>query len=179
MRLQMERLTFGLPMHGISSVALDFVERMGEVVPGTLKYVKPLCGGSEAVEAALKFVRQYYKQSGSPAKSKFISRYNSYHGATFGAMSASGNGRRKSKFEPQMSGFLKVFRLNHYRDSFGSWDEANRFAAESVEDIVLQEDPETIAGVLVGAHRQHRWNHHPDSGIFEIVRTVCNRHNVV
>ena len=41
-----------------------------------------------------------------------------------GGMAASGTGPRKTKFEPQMPGFLKVFTPNHYRDRFDSWDEA-------------------------------------------------------
>src|SRR5260221_3281802 len=77
--------------------------------PRGLTYVKPFCGGSEAVEAAMKFVRQYWKQTGHPGKYKFISRYHSYHGGTFGGMAASGTGSRKTKFEPPMAGFLKGF----------------------------------------------------------------------
>ena len=96
MRLQMERATFVPSLHSISSVTLDFVERVGEVTPGNLKFVKAFSGGSEAVESAMKFTRQYHKQTGNPGKYKFISRYFGYHGGTFGGMAASGNGSRKS-----------------------------------------------------------------------------------
>ena len=105
---QMEQLTFSPPMHGISEIALDFIEKIGTVAPGTLKYVKAYSGGSEAIESALKFVRQYFKQTGHPGKYKFISRYYGYHGGTFGGMAASGTGPRKTKFEPQMAGFVKA-----------------------------------------------------------------------
>jgi 4-aminobutyrate aminotransferase-like enzyme len=60
MRRQMERVTFVTPLYGIADVTLDFVEKVGAVAPGNLKYVKPFSGGSEAVEAAMKFVRQFY-----------------------------------------------------------------------------------------------------------------------
>ena len=100
MREQMERMTFAAPLHGIAEVTLKFVEKLGSVCPGNLRYVKPFSGGSEAVESALKFTRQYFKQAGHPGKFKFISRYSSYHGGTFGGMSASGTGERKAKFEP-------------------------------------------------------------------------------
>ena len=95
-------------MHGTSDISLDFVERVGKVSPGALNYVKPFSGGSESIEAAIKFARQYFKQSGRPSKYKFISRYQAYHGGTFGAMGASGTGKRKSCFEPHMTGFIKV-----------------------------------------------------------------------
>ena len=72
------------------------------------------------MEASLKFVRQYFKQSGFPAKYKVVSRYHAYHGGTFGAMAASGTGTRKTKFEPQMPGFLKVLPPTWYRDRFST-----------------------------------------------------------
>lgn len=121
MHKQMDVMTFAPPLHGISDIALDFVEKLGAVTPGNLNYVKPFSGGSESIEAALKFVRQYFKQSGHPSKYKFISRYFGYHGGTFGGMSASGTGSRKTKFEPQMNGFVKVFPPTWYRDQFSSW----------------------------------------------------------
>lgn len=178
MRLQMERATFIPPLHATSNVTLDFVERVGAVTPANLNYVKPLSGGSEAVEAAMKFVRQYYKQTGCAGKFKFVSRYHSYHGGTFGAMSASGNGSRKSKFDPQMPGFLKVFPPSHYRDYFGSWDDANRFAAESVEDVILHEDPDTVAGVILEPIGNTGGIITPTQEYFEILRKICDRHNV-
>ncbi|MCX6626518.1 MAG: aminotransferase class III-fold pyridoxal phosphate-dependent enzyme, partial [Candidatus Solibacter sp.] len=120
MRRQMEKMTFAPPLHGIADVSLDFVEKIGSVAPGTLKYCKAFSGGSEAVESAMKFVRQYYKQTGHPGKYKFISRYQGYHGSTAGAMAASGTGSRKTSFEPHMAGFLKVFPPTYYRDRFSS-----------------------------------------------------------
>jgi adenosylmethionine-8-amino-7-oxononanoate aminotransferase len=178
MRRQMEIATFVPPLHSISNVTLDFIERVGEVTPGNLKFVKPFSGGSEAVEAAMKFVRQYHKQSGNPGKYKFVSRYQSYHGGTFGGMGASGNGSRKSKFEPQMAGFLKVFPPTHYRDRFSSWEEANRFAAESVEDVILQEDPDTVAGVIVEPIGNTGGIITPTEEYFRILRQTCDQYNV-
>ncbi len=162
MQRQMERMTFAPPLHGISDVALDFVEKLGSVAPGTLRFVKPYSGGSESVESALKFVRQYFKQTGQPGKYKVVSFYGGYHGSTFGAMGASGTGKRKSKFEPQMAGFVKCFLPLHYRDRFASWDEANRFAAAALEDCIVAEDPETVAAVIVEPILEHGRPGHAD-----------------
>jgi len=176
---QMEQLTFSPPMHGISEIALDFIEKIGSVAPGTLKYVKAYSGGSEAIESALKFVRQYFKQTGHPGKYKFISRYYGYHGGTFGGMAASGTGPRKTKFEPQMAGFVKVFPPSYYRDRFATWEDANRFAAESVEDAIIAEDPETVAGVIVEPIGNTGGIITPTDEYFQIIRKACDRHNVV
>ena len=177
-RRQMERVTFVPPLHSIAEVTLDFVERIGEVTPGNLNFVKAFSGGSEAVEAAMKFTRQYHKQSGNPGKYKFVSRYQSYHGGTFGGMSASGGGSRKSKFEPQMAGFPKVFPPTHYRDLFATWEEANRFAAQSFEDVIVNEDPDTVAGVIVEPIGNTGGIITPTEEYFQILRKICDRHNV-
>ena len=176
---QMAKLTFAPPLHGIADVTLDFIEKMGTVTPGNLKYVKPFSGGSEAVESAMKFVRQYFKQTGHPGKYKFISRYFGYHGGTAGAMSASGTGSRKTKFEPQMAGFLKVFPPTYYRDRFESWQECNRFCARMVEDVIVNEDPETVAGFIVEPIGNTGGIITPTEEYFQILRQICTRYNVM
>ena len=75
MQAQMEKITFAPPLHGTTNVTLDFIEKLAAVTPGDLNFIKPFRGGSEAIECALKFVRQYFKQTGYPQKYKFISRY--------------------------------------------------------------------------------------------------------
>jgi adenosylmethionine-8-amino-7-oxononanoate aminotransferase len=176
---QMTKLAFAPPLHGIADVTLDFVEKIGSVAPGNLKYVKPFSGGSEAIEAAIKFVRQYFKQTGHPGKYKFISRYFGYHGGTAGAMSASGTGSRKTKFEPQMPGFLKVFPPTYYRDRFQSWQECNRFCARMVEDVIVNEDPETVAGFIVEPIGNTGGIITPTKEYFQILRDICTRYNVM
>jgi adenosylmethionine-8-amino-7-oxononanoate aminotransferase len=179
MRRQMEKMTFAPPLHGIADVSLDFVEKIGSVAPGNLKYCKAFSGGSEAVESAMKFVRQYFKQTGEPGKYKFISRYHGYHGATAGAMAASGTGPRKTSFEPQMAGFLKVFPPTHYRDRFSSWEECNRFTARMVEDVIVHEDPRTVAGLLVEPIGNTGGIITPTPEYFQILREICTRYNVM
>ncbi|MCX6621896.1 MAG: aminotransferase class III-fold pyridoxal phosphate-dependent enzyme [Acidobacteria bacterium] len=178
-RAQLDRLTFAPPLHGISDVTLDFVEKLGALTPGTLRYVKPFSGGSEAVESALKFVRQYWKQSGHQGKYKVISRYHAYHGATFGAMAASGTGTRRTPFEPQMPGFLKVMPPSAYRDRFATWEEANRFAARAFEDVIVNEDPATVAAVIVEPVGNTGGVITPTREYSQILRDACTRHDVL
>ena len=179
MQQQMETLSFVPSMHGIADVTLDFIEKLGEVTPGNLNYIKPYSGGSESIESAMKFTRQYFKQNGQPGKYKFISRYFGYHGATFGAMSASGTGKRKTAFEPQMAGFLKVFPPTYYRDRFASWEECNRFCAQMFEDVIINEDPDTVAGVIIEPIGNTGGIITPTAEYFQIIREICNRYNVI
>ncbi len=176
---QAEVITFAAPLHGISDVTLNFVEKLGSVTPDNLNFIKPFSGGSESVESALKFARQYFKQTGHPGKYKFISRYMGYHGSTFGAMSASGTGKRKTKFEPQMAGFLKVPNPNYLRDRFSSWEECNRFAAKMFEDVIIHEDPETVAGIIVEPVGNTGGIITPTEEYYQILRQICDRYNVL
>ncbi|MFH0965537.1 MAG: aminotransferase class III-fold pyridoxal phosphate-dependent enzyme [Planctomycetota bacterium] len=179
MRRQLEKITFAPPLHGITDVTLEFLEKLSSITPGDLHFIKPYSGGSESVESALKFTRQYWKQVGFPYKYKFVSRYFGFHGSTFGAMAASGTGRRKTKFEPQLTGFLKVFPPNYYRDRFPSWDECNRFTAGMFEDVILCEDPDTIAGVIVEPIGNTGGMITPTPEYYRILRDICDRHKVI
>jgi adenosylmethionine-8-amino-7-oxononanoate aminotransferase len=179
MRRQMERMTFAPPLHGVADVTLELVERLGRVAPATLNFVKPFSGGSESIEAALKWARQYHRQTGHPHKYKFITLYLSYHGATFAALAAGGGARRKSKFEPHMPGFLKVLSPIQLRDRFPSWEEANRFAAQLVEDVIVNEDPETVAGVLLEPICNTGGIVTPTDEYFRMLRQACDRHHVL
>jgi len=176
---QLDTMSFSPPMHGTSDIALDFVERVGEVTPGTLNFVKPFSGGSESMEAAMKFARQYYKQTDRPHKYKFVSRYLGYHGSTFGAMAASGTGKRKTPFEPQMPGFIKVYPPSYYRDRFASWEECNRFCAQMFEDAIINEDPDTVAGVIVEPIGNTGGIITPTEEYFHLLREICDRHDVL
>ncbi len=179
LRRQLDVLSFAPPMHGIADITLDFVERLAAVTPGDLNFIKPFSGGSESVEAALKFTRQYWAQSGRPGKYKFASRYYGYHGATFGAMAASGTGKRKTPFEPQMAGFLKVFPPTYYRDRFADWDECNRFCADLFEDIIIHEDPATVAGVILEPIGNTGGIITPTPEYFQRIRAICDRYEVL
>ena len=178
MRRQLDKLTFSAPLHSISEVTLDFIEKLGAVAPGSLRFIKPYSGGSESIESAMKFTRQYYRQTGRPGKYKFISRYLGFHGSTFGAMAASGTGPRKTAFEPHLTGFPKVFPPNYYRDRFDSWEECNRFCARMFEDVITCEDPATVAGVIVEPIGNTGGTITPTEEYYQILREICDRHEV-
>jgi adenosylmethionine-8-amino-7-oxononanoate aminotransferase len=57
-------------------------------------------GGSEATETAIKLVRQYHLEKGQPARYRILSRRQSYHGSTLGAMTVSGNLARRAPYQP-------------------------------------------------------------------------------
>jgi adenosylmethionine-8-amino-7-oxononanoate aminotransferase len=178
-RKQLDKLTFAPPLHSVSDVTLDYIDRLGATAPDNLKYVKPFSGGSEAIESSLKFVRQYFKQSGKPEKTKCIGRYQAFHGSTLAAVSASGNTHRKVKSEPLVPGFLKAPSPITLRDRFSSWEECNRFAAQTFDDIIINEGPNTVAAVLVEPIGNLGGVMTPTDEYYRILRQICDRHDVM
>ena len=179
MRNQMDKITLAPPLHGTTDVNLRFVEKLGSVTPGNLKFIKSFSGGSESVEAAFKFARQYHHQTGQPTKYKFISLYYGYHGGTLGALAATGSARHKVKFEPQMGGFLKAFSPIQLRDYFASWEETNRFCARMVEELILSEGPETIAAMILEPLSNLGGVCTPTEEYFRIIRQICDNYNIL
>jgi adenosylmethionine-8-amino-7-oxononanoate aminotransferase len=179
MRKQMDKITLAPPLHGTTDVNLRFVEKLGSVTPGNLKFIKSFSGGSESVEAAFKFARQYHHQTGNPTKYKFISLYYGYHGGTMGALAATGSARHKVKFEPQMGGFLKAFSPIQLRDQFASWEETNRFCARMVEELIVSEGPETIAGMILEPLSNLGGVVTPTEEYFQMLRQICDRYGIL
>src|SRR6266481_5813627 len=60
-------------------------------------------GGSEATETAIKLARQFHLESGQPARYRVVSRRQSYHGSTLGAMTVSGNVARRTPYQPLLA----------------------------------------------------------------------------
>ncbi len=60
-------------------------------------------GGSEATETAIKLARQFHIESGQKDRYRVVSRRQSYHGSTLGAMSVSGNVARRAPYAPLLA----------------------------------------------------------------------------
>ena len=85
---QMNVLNLSPPMHGTNSMAIRLANKLVDIAPGDLNAVKLCSGGSESTETAIAIARQYHKRQGDATRYKIISRYQSWHGSTLGALSA-------------------------------------------------------------------------------------------
>jgi adenosylmethionine-8-amino-7-oxononanoate aminotransferase len=156
----------------------------GAEAPGVA--VKLLSGGSEATEAAMKLARQYWKQAGHPRKYKIVGRYGGYHGATMGALSATGSWERKSVFEPLVPGFLHHHPPPVLRDLMRqlgqdpSDAEVGAASARLLERTIEAEDPETVAAVIVEPVSVSSAGFtvpHPE--YYRVLREACDRLGVL
>ena len=177
---QLDVLTFSPPMHGTNPLAVQLANLLAELAPGDLSTVKFQCGGAEVVEAAIKLARQYHRLTGSPGKYKVISRYQSWHGSTLGALSASGLKSRKTVNEPMAPGFVHVFPPTCYRCPFGkTYPDCGITCATIVGDVVEMEDPATVAAILVEPIGHTGGVIDPPEEYLPILREICDRHNIL
>ena len=179
-RKQFDVLAFSPPMHGTNPLAVQLANLLAELAPGDLSTVKFQCGGSEVTEAAIKLARQYHKLTGSPGKYKIISRYQSWHGSTLGALSASGLKSRKTVNEPLAPGFLHVFPPTCYRCPFGkTYPDCGITCATIVEQVIEMEDPSTVAAIMVEPIGHTGGLIDPPEEYLPLLREICDRHNVL
>ena len=118
-------------------------EMVAEVAPGDLNKIFFTLGGAEANENAIKFARQY------TGKQKILARYISYHGATYGAITLSGDYRRPP-VEPGIPGVVHVFDPYCYRCLFGYTRETcHRECITHIEKVIQYENPDTVAALFM------------------------------
>ena len=177
---QLDTLAFAPPLHATSPPAIELVQRLAEVTPEDLNTIKLLSGGSEATEAAMKLARQYHRQTGNPGKFKVISRFHGYHGATMGALSATGTRRRKTMFEPTLHGFLHVHPPTCYRCPYEkTFPDCEVFCARTVEDLIELEGAETIAALILEPVGNTGGIIMPPPGYLPELRDICDRHGIL
>src|ERR1700722_17317376 len=161
--------------------AIELAERLAGYAPGDLNRVFFTSGGSEAVESAWKLVRQYFRITGQPQRTKVLSRDIAYHGTTMGALSITGIPDLKTPFEPLVGGAVKVPNTNFYRAPFFADDEVafGQWAADEIERAILREGADTVAAVYLEPVQNAGGCFPPPPGYFQRVREICDRHGVL
>jgi len=106
-------------------------------------------GGSDAVEAALKIARQYWKVRGQADRTKFISLRQGYHGVHFGGMSVNGNTNFRRAYEPLLPGCFHIPAPWLYRNPYTDDPaELGRICAELLEREIVFQGPDTVAAFI-------------------------------
>lgn len=137
--------------------------------------------GSEAVESAIKLARDYHVARGDATKETVIGRWQSYHGATLGALSASGNTARRTTYNPMLARWPKIGPAYPYRwEHDGSPEEQAISAAKELETLIEQEGPETVAAFIAepvsGSSIPVA---HPHPAYYQEIRRICDEYNVL
>ncbi|MCW3063044.1 MAG: aspartate aminotransferase family protein [Solirubrobacterales bacterium] len=156
--------------------AIELAARIAGLAPGDLNRVFFTSGGSEAVESAIKLVRQYHKMTGNPTKTKIVARKTAYHGTSLGALTATGITSLRAPFEPFTPGGCHVPNTNTYRLAHHMQPED---LAETVRERILFEDPSTVAAVIMEPVQNSGGCFTPPEGYFQRVREICDEFDVL
>jgi taurine--2-oxoglutarate transaminase len=112
-------------------------------------------------------------------KSKIVTRYRSYHGATFGAISLTGDPRRPP-VEPAMPGVVRVLDPYCYRCPFGQKEgECRLECAKHLEEVILYENPDTIAALLFESITGSNGVFIPPREYYAEVRRICDKYKIL
>lgn len=143
--------------------------KLAEIAPGDIDAFFFTNGGAEANENAIKLARAY------TGRHKILARYRSYHGATAGAMTLTGDPRRWA-WEPGLPGVVHV--LDPYHGIERGWDSADR-ALALLEEVIQLEGPDTIAAFIVEPVTGSNGVLVPPDGYLQGVRELCTKHGIL
>ena len=145
---EVARLNYILPVW--SSPARErLTERLARWTPPGLNRFFFTSGGSEAVEAAIKFAFMYHKMKGQQGKRKIVSRWFSYHGNTLGALSVGGNRTRRVDYEHVLFDWPHIPPSYCYRCPWDkTYPSCGLACANALEEEILCEGADVIAAFI-------------------------------
>ncbi|WP_454190923.1 aminotransferase [Paenibacillus sp. Marseille-Q7038] len=175
---QMMKLSYS-PLTISHEPAIELASKISELLGGGDYKTFFSNSGSEANETAFKIARQYHAQNGNPGKYKFISRYRAYHGNTLGALSATAQANRRHRYDPPAPGFLHVQPPYRYRSPFGDTPEADIIAANMLEEMIVWEGADSVAGVIMEPFISGGGVIIPSDGYLQRVAEICEKYDVL
>ncbi len=131
-------------------------------------------GGAEATENAVRMARLH------TGRNKLLSHYRSYHGATNGAITLTGDPRRWPS-EPGMPGVVKFWGPYPYRSAFHSTSEAEECqrALQHLDDVLMVEGAHTVAAIILETVVGTNGILVPPDGYLAGIRERCDRHGIM
>ncbi|PIA99595.1 putative aminotransferase [Cercospora beticola] len=183
---QMREVSYCHSLFYATQAAEDLGKLLVDSTSGEMTRAFVVSSGSEAMEAALKMARQYHleKSDPEPERSHFISRHQSYHGTTLGALAAGGHAARRALFEPMLAtNSSRVSPCYAYRDMDPTADteadyvqrleaeldaEFQRIGPNKVAAFVA----EPVVGAALGCVP-------PAAGYFKAVRRLCDKYGAL
>ncbi len=168
---QMQEVSYVTPSCVTEARAL-LGKKLAEICPGDLnKAFFTLCGAS-SIENAIKLARL------STGKHKILTRYRSYHGATNGAMTASGDPRKLPVDSQQAPNFVHFEIPYAYRFEYGQ-ENLLKDAVQHLEHIVAYENADNIAAILLeGESGSSGCLKYPEGYLAE-VRRICDENGIL
>ena len=168
---QMQQVAYVTP-GCVTQVRGELGKKLAEICPGDLnKAFYTLCGAT-SIENAIKLARLY------TGRHKILSRYQSYHGSTNGAMSASCDPRKLPVDDKQSPNFVHFDIPIAYRWEYGEQTHCSE-AIANLERIVAFEGPQNIAAILLEGESGSSGCLKYPIGYLKAVRALCDQHGIL
>ncbi len=178
---QANRVAFAHTAHFTSEPEIAFARRLLDLAPEGFNKVWLCTSGSQANETAVKLARSYHLLNGHEGRVQVVSRWNSYHGSSLGALSLTGHSRRRQQFAPYLFESPKIDPPYCFRCALGRTPgECGLACADELEKMVLRIGPsnisafiaEPVSGGPLGALV-------PPQEYFPRIREICDRHGIL
>jgi len=180
MRKQLDQLEHVILAGFTHEPAIELAERLTRLAPAGLTRCFYADNGSAAVEIAVKMSFHYWRNRGRPAKKRFITLSNSYHGETLGALAVGNVELYKSIYQPLLMDVITVPSPDCYeREPGESWETHSRRKFALMQET-LERHADDVAAVIVEPLVQCAGNmrmYHPV--YLELLREACDRHDVL
>jgi len=150
-------------------------EMLKKIAPAGLAKSFFTTGGADAIENAMKIARLY------TGRQKIVTRYRSYHGATFGAMTAGGDPRRLAN-EPGVPWIVRVHGPYSYRSPIyrgRSADEGDQVVVDLMEQTILYEGPENVAAILMEGYSGTSGILQGGEPFWRGVQAICDKYDIL
>jgi len=150
-------------------------KKLAEITPGSLKKTFFTNAGAEAIENAIKFARLF------TGRHKIVSFYQSYHGASYGAMSVGGDPRKLPHDSQQSPNFIHVENPYFYRCPWNSKTpmECTEHALAHMERIIKYEGPGNVAAILMEGESGSSGCIKYPPGFWKGVRVLADKYGIL
>jgi adenosylmethionine-8-amino-7-oxononanoate aminotransferase len=182
MHAQIDRCAYADTAFFTTEVAEQLADRLVAQAPDGIGGACLVSGGSEAMETALKLARLYFVEGGEEQRTLFISRRQSDHGNTLGALAVGGNEPCRAPFAPLLIDVPKVAPCYEYRGRLEGQTTAQYTAMllDELEAAILRAEPDKVIGFcaepVVGATGGAI---PPTPNYFRGVRALCDKYGIL
>ena len=181
---QSSRISFAHTTQFHSDPAEKLAQRLLALAPPNFRSggrVYFTSGGSEATETAIKLARQFHLESGQPSRYRVVSRRQSYHGSTLGAMTVSGNVARRAPYQPLLAEWGHIAPCFCYHCPFDKeFPQCGLACADDLSHFLDKNDAQSVAAFIfepvVGATLGAAV---PPDGYAQRIAEICRKRGIL
>ena len=168
---QMQEVSYVTPSC-VTKARGELGKKIASLAPKGLNRTLFTIGGAEAIDNAVKLARMY------TGRHKILARYQAYHGATYGAMTAGGDPRKLASDAQQAPNFVHFDIPIAYRWDYGE-ENLLKDAVSNLERVIAFEGPQNIAAILLEGESGSSGCLKYPVGYLKKVRELCDLHGIL